>query len=170
MEEIEISSAKLCEIEDVLKLKDEVWLDTYVSKEHGITEADLRSREALNSERLMRMQRIVLSNSSDGHIWVVKFKNEIVGMCSAEKGDDKNKLVSLYVLPKYQGLGIGTRLFEKVLDWFGCDKPIELGVAEYNAKAIRFYEKFGFEIEGNMEDYTLASGKRIPLVKMKEVF
>lgn len=167
---IEISDMASEEVDTVLTIKNQVWLDTYVSEQYGITEADLKSRKALNSERLERMRNIVSGSIINEHVWTAKCGGEIIGMCSAERGGDKNKLGSLYVLSQYQGLGIGTRLFEKALDWLGCDKPIEFGVAEYNWGSIESYKKFGFKVDGRMEDFVLPNKKHIPLVRMVKFF
>jgi GNAT superfamily N-acetyltransferase len=167
---IEISDMVSEDADAALTIKNQVWLDTYVSEQYGITEADLKSRKTLNPERLERMRNIVSGNVDNEHIWVAKCGGEVIGMCSAEKGGDQNKLGSLYVLSQYQGLGIGARLFEKALNWLGCDKPIEFGVAEYNLGAIEFYNKFGFKVDGRMEDFVLPNKKRIPLIRMIKSF
>ena len=56
----------------------------------------------------------------------------------------------LGILPEYRGLGIGSRLLEKVIEKakeFGLEK-IELHVYTSNKPAVALYRKFGFEEEG----------------------
>jgi ribosomal protein S18 acetylase RimI-like enzyme len=97
---------------------------------------------------------------------VARAGEEIIGMGAAERGEVYNRLGALYVLPRYQGQGIGRRLLEEALSWLGNAKPVSLGVAQYNAGAIEFYRRHGFEIKGPMENFQLASGKTIPLLEM----
>ena len=49
--------------------------------------------------------------------------------------------------PRGQGTGVAGALMEEGLDWLGPDNPIWLNVIRHNGRAIRFYRKFGFEID-----------------------
>lgn len=56
------------------------------------------------------------------------------------------ELERLYILPKYQGKGIGAALMHHCIVYakdLSCD-TIWLGVWEYNAKAQQFYASYGF--------------------------
>ncbi len=53
-------------------------------------------------------------------------------------------LLRLYVLPEYQGIGLGTLLYKSALEQFHGISTVRLGVIEGNQKAIRFYENQGF--------------------------
>jgi ribosomal protein S18 acetylase RimI-like enzyme len=53
-------------------------------------------------------------------------------------------LYQLYVLPVYQGRGMGSRLLKEVEDRFADAKSIRLEVEEANLQARRFYERKGF--------------------------
>lgn len=58
--------------------------------------------------------------------------------------------LGMLLLPGYRGLGIGSQLMERFIEWcrqHGCHK-ITLEVWPHNKAAIRLYEKFGFEQEG----------------------
>lgn len=163
---IVIVEAKLADVEEILRIKDEVWLTTYPNEAYGITREDIMSRKGKNPERAALL-RGNLSNRRDfSHIWIAKEGKSIVGMCSAEKEVDECKIGALYVLPDYQRAGLGRRFLSEAMGWLGDEKDISLGVAEYNTGAIRFYEKNGFEISGPMEGFELACGKKIPLLGM----
>lgn len=62
----------------------------------------------------------------------------------AGKENGKERILALYVLPQYQGQGIGNELILTGLDWIGTDKKIYINVVEYNIQAISFYKKHGF--------------------------
>ena len=58
--------------------------------------------------------------------------------------------------PDFSGKGFGTKMMAEILD-FGQKMGflrIELSTATINEKAIRLYEKMGFEREGVLENYT----------------
>ena len=60
------------------------------------------------------------------------------------------ELERIYALQTHIGQGVGSTLMRTCLDFAvdsGCD-VIWLGVWEQNQRAIRFYERFGFEIVG----------------------
>ncbi|MCA9348169.1 GNAT family N-acetyltransferase [Candidatus Saccharibacteria bacterium] len=45
-------------------------------------------------------------------------------------------------------MGIGSLLLQNTLDWHGTSEDIYLHVVSYNERAIRLYEKYGFEKTG----------------------
>jgi L-phenylalanine/L-methionine N-acetyltransferase len=61
----------------------------------------------------------------------------------------------------YQGKGVGTALLRELIDaadnWLGL-RRIELTVYTDNERAIRLYQRFGFEAEGTHRGYALKAG------------
>lgn len=51
------------------------------------------------------------------------------------------------VHPDHHGSGVAGALMEAGVAWLGADKPLWLNVLRYNERAIRFYRRFGFEID-----------------------
>jgi ribosomal protein S18 acetylase RimI-like enzyme len=64
--------------------------------------------------------------------------------------------LTVVVHPDYQGKGIGKLLFRTLLEETELNHPeimrVELIARESNKKAIKFYEKLGFNIEGRLEN------------------
>ena len=60
---------------------------------------------------------------------------------------DSCEIVSLYVLKKYQRMGIGSTLISEALKSFGS-RCVTLFVLKGNYNAIAFYKKMGFEFTG----------------------
>lgn len=62
---------------------------------------------------------------------------------------------TLAVAPGYQGQGIAKKLISMIIDELKQEgiKRIELIVESDNPKAISFYKKFGFEIEGTLKKF-----------------
>ena len=66
----------------------------------------------------------------------------------------------LIVSPDYQGKGVhlrqgsgghvAGRLMEQALAWVGSGVAVQLGVIHFNARAIAFYKKWGFEDTGRI--------------------
>ena len=68
-----------------------------------------------------------------------------------------------------QGQGIGTALLEAVLDladnWLML-RRVELEVYADNQRAVRLYEKFGFEAEGRKREAAVKNGAYVDLMVM----
>ena len=63
--------------------------------------------------------------------------------------------LTIAIHPEFQGKKIGRTLFTIFLEEIGLNRPdigkVELIARESNIKAIKFYQSFGFLIEGRME-------------------
>ncbi len=77
--------------------------------------------------------------------------------------------VGLFVHADYQGRGVGTTLMETLLDladhWLMLVR-VELEVFADNERAIRLYEKLGFEKEGLLRMTTVRNGRYVDEYKM----
>ena len=79
---------------------------------------------------------------------------QLVGFLSVRGGSVKRNqhcgYIVIGILKQYQGMGIGTSLFQK-LDTWAVDRGIvrlELTVMTHNQRALALYTKSGFELEG----------------------
>jgi RimJ/RimL family protein N-acetyltransferase len=81
-------------------------------------------------------------------------KGKLVGYLIAIGGSVKRTKHSAYlvigILEEYRGLGIGTRLFQRLEEWAinSNISRLELTVITQNEAGITLYKKSGFEIEG----------------------
>jgi ribosomal protein S18 acetylase RimI-like enzyme len=87
----------------------------------------------------------------------------IAGMAfaAADREGETVMLHQLYVLPAYQGHGIGGMLLDEILDDFPDARRIKLEVEEQNSRAVAFYRIYGFEQTGRTGDCGVA-GSGIP--------
>lgn len=53
----------------------------------------------------------------------------------------------LMIHPAFHGTRVSADLMRRGMDWLGVDRPMWLNVLRHNARAIRFYRRFGFEID-----------------------
>lgn len=80
--------------------------------------------------------------------WVAESGGAVVGWVQAgpgrEAGETGTELMSLYVTAAVYGTGIGHRLMAQAI----ADQPAYLWVLEGNERAIRFYQRHGFRLDG----------------------
>jgi ribosomal protein S18 acetylase RimI-like enzyme len=159
--------------EEIFELLKRTWLNTYVNAEYNITKEDILSifTNEKKSATLAKMKTLYEALKNDFHNsekidWIAREGNEIIGVMRI-KNNIPGEIVMLYVKPSMQGKGVGRKLMNRALEDLD-NREILLKVAKYNTKAIRFYEKYGFRIYGNVEDPhgQLPTGKIIPEVGM----
>lgn len=93
---------------------------------------------------------------SDNQICLVaKVSDQVVGVLNvlAHNHTRVNHIGDIFIAIKkdYWGYGLGSLLMEAVVDWAsqsGVIGRLELTVQARNERAIKLYQKFGFEIEG----------------------
>ncbi len=81
---------------------------------------------------------------------------DLVGSLTLSRYGDVKKsshvrVLGMLVIKGHRGMGIGTELIARSLEWARAQKGIEkiqLAVFSGNQKAYRLYEKFGFQVEG----------------------
>lgn len=170
---INISVATVNDIDDVREVRRETWLATYPNPETQITVEDVKSEFVETPEQAVenRKQREEWVKDPANYYLVARDDGKAVGFFIGRKNPEYNRVMAIYVLPSFQGKGIGGMMMEKGLEWIGKDKTILVNVVSYNLNAQEFYRKFGFELTGKDATDThhpLASGKVIPEVEMKK--
>lgn len=84
----------------------------------------------------------------EGVFLVALVGEEIVATASARKERDRTALLTrLYVLPAWQGTGIGRTLLQVALACFPDAPVAKLEVENRNEAAIAFYERMGFFLQ-----------------------
>lgn len=167
-----ITIASPADTEGIQKVFHHTWLATYPNKEYGITVEDIEERfnDAYTKERLAIRRRQIAMPLPGELLLVAKVGGEVVGVCRVEKDAQKNELRGLYVLPAYQGQGIGRQLWAGVQNFFDPAKDTLVDVAVYNENAIKFYSSLGFIDTGerfSKERLRMKSGTVIPEMRMK---
>lgn len=112
------------------------------------------------SERIKRNEDYIANMDSNTHQFVAVVRNEtgeetIIGTAGlsvyANHRLRHSASVGIMVHKDYQGMGVGTALMKALIDiadnWLMLVR-VELTVYADNEKAIRLYEKLGFEKEG----------------------
>lgn len=79
-----------------------------------------------------------------GKGWVCEIDSQIVGFSIVDLKDDN--IWALFILPSFEGKGIGSRLQELMLNWYFSNGKarVWLGTSP-KTRAARFYEKSGWK-------------------------
>ncbi len=170
---VNISVATVNDIDIIQKIRKETWLDTYPNPELGITIEDVESEFVETPDQKIknrkRREKWIIEPSI--YNLIAREENRAIGFFIGRKFPKYSRIGAIYILPDFQGKGIGAMLMKKGLGWLGDDLDILVNLASYNKNAQEFYRKFGFELTGkNATDthHPLASGKVIPEVEMKK--
>jgi ribosomal protein S18 acetylase RimI-like enzyme len=84
----------------------------------------------------------------NGAFLVALVGDEIIATASARLERDRAALLTrLYVLPSYQGVGVGRTLLQVILACFPLAPVARLEVESQNEPAIAFYERMGFFLQ-----------------------
>jgi ribosomal protein S18 acetylase RimI-like enzyme len=111
-------------------------------------------------------QVIKTDTESSSNLFLIAEVNErIVGFsrCEGNKLKRKSHQVEfgICVLKEFWGYGIGKNLLKESIHWADSNgiKKVTLSVLETNDKAVKLYEKYGFEVEGVLKrDKFLSDG------------
>lgn len=148
------------------------WLTTYPNKDLGITVEDIEDsyKDKFTEESIKNFQDKIASTPPNQKRLVAKIGDKIVGATTMVRNDNDNQLRTIYILPEFQGQGIGTRLWEEIRKFADPGKKMIVQVATYNEKAINFYKKLGFVDNGKRfvdEAFRMKSGAIIPEMEME---
>ncbi len=147
------------------------WLDTYPNDEFHITKEDIiyKYEQRLTPEKIQEGKEKILRTTENELKLLLEYKGEIVALCNVVKEQEYNQLQAIYVLPEYQGLGLGPALWFEAKKFLDANKNTIVHVASYNNRAIRFYEKLGFISTDKVfsdEKFKMRNGAIIPELEM----
>lgn len=118
------------------------------------------------SEWQDRMKQVLFALDNDELVGMVKVVRE-----SKAKLCHLVNVFSVYVSASYRSKGVGGKLLSAAIDWSIAQKGVRklrLAVNIENQAARALYEKFGFEIVGQVRDEILVDGKYIDELIMEK--
>lgn len=125
----------------VQQIAHESWKETY----NGIIPSEHQQRflDSAYSD-MMLMKRMEKS-----HMLLVENERQPIGFANFTRVDEDgdSELTAMYILPDYQRLGYGNRLFEAVLNQLTCGKELSIYVDNQNLIGRQFYEKNGCKLK-----------------------
>lgn len=170
----EIQPATLDDVVGIGRAHLQSWLETYPSEEYGVDEDWIRDefsflvQDGQNKEGRdngIPFRTKVIENLGDSVLYeVVKDENGVVqGFMHTDRTDDAVNLNAIYLTNALKGAGVAHKLMQQAIAFAG-NLPMKLQVVEYNERAIKFYEKYGFK-RGEREEELFHD--KIPLLNMR---
>ena len=139
MEELSLRKAQASDSEFVFAVKAAAYRE-YVEEVWGWD--DKYQRERHNREFA----------SHDLHI--IQFCGTDVGFLIMSRTSDTLKVNQIYILPEYQGKGIGSACLTRIIDDANLEqKSVALQVLKVNTRGIALYQRLGFTIVGEDSIY-----------------
>jgi len=125
------------------------------------------------AEQIDHQNVLLRHNEFESRIFFVALVNdEVVGWAHIE-AQEMDKLrhtarLTFGVIEEYRGNGIGTRLFERALDWASDNgyEKIYQSIPSTNEVALDFLEKKGCEVEATREDHYKVGGEYVDEVML----
>ncbi|HEY4546726.1 MAG TPA: GNAT family N-acetyltransferase [Pedomonas sp.] len=134
-----------CSADDIAALTDAATQSTYY-------------RDGLTPEQLAAIRRIVdisaetctKAAENQHQLLVGAFIDDKLGgfLISTCHAADNREIDWMMVHPSHHGLGVGAALMRTGIEWLDPSQPQWLNVVAHNDRAINFYRKYGFEIDG----------------------
>ncbi len=147
----------------IVNVLHKTWLATYPNEELGITVDDIEEsyKESFTEENLKKLgDKIGKENPNEKRL-VAKIGDDVVGVATMVRNENDNQLRTIYVLPEFQGRGIGKMLWEEAKKFCDPNKDIIVQVATYNQNTIEFYKKLGFVDTGKRFSDTTWRAKKM---------
>jgi GNAT superfamily N-acetyltransferase len=137
----------------------DVWDDAYTGL---MPQQLLDDRREKVAERIERWRDIL--TSGEGTTYVAAGPDGLIGFASAGSGRDPDldlevELTALYVRATSWGTGVGHALLTEAIG----DGPSYLWVLAGNDRAIRFYERQGFALDGSASEHE--EGRHVRMVR-----
>lgn len=162
-----IRKAKQNDISDVAHIHFTSWHATYADL---LPEA-YRDKENNLSQKVAMWGKIILSSGVS--TWIAyDAENNNDGFISYFTKDHECEITTLYILPQYQNLGLGTKLTNSAIDDISQHNrciSLSLWVLKTNLTAISFYEKIGFKSDGKHSEEPYEDTKIIDIRMVKSL-
>ncbi|MGE6895779.1 GNAT family N-acetyltransferase [Priestia flexa] len=120
---------------------------------------------AVPSERVKTPSEFMNSMNHDTHLMVAEIEDKVVGMAGLHVKPGKQRhiaVVGISIHADYHGKGVGSALMDSLLDiadnYLGLIR-LELEVSVSNKKAMKLYEKKGFQVEGQLKKAHFYAGE-----------
>ena len=165
---VTIKEAVAEDVREARAMQARSWLATYPNEENGVSEEWVRARTEhwLAPEVLDKsVERLdaILHDPTQFYRLAMQYDTVVGFVHLTTKEDGSKYLEAIYTEPSTFGSGVGDTLMKTADTWIGAS-PVTLEVVRYNARAITFYQKHGFEMVPDSEHLYADT---MPVVYMK---
>ena len=162
-----IRTATVEDVESIRRMQADSWKDTYENAELGVTKQWLEQEtDSWLTDESLAKSRVFLDKifHDRTQFYRVATRDEkVVGIIHFGQHDDGTKhLWGLYTDSTTHGTGLAQLLMAESKEWVG-DAEVDLEVASYNTRAIKFYQKYGFVVDKELDE---KFKEKIPTVRM----
>ena len=124
--------------------------ETYPNREAGIDKGWIKQKLGFligSDSDEFRRRTVRQAETDPDHVLYLVVKNirgQVVGFFHVSRNEQQAKLEAIYLTEEARGTGVGSQLIQRGLEFAG-KLPMSLEVLDYNQRAIRLYEKYGFD-------------------------
>lgn len=143
---VKVRLSKLNDLSIYTDLLQKTYQDAYTNESIGLTK-NCFSKEVFASKDTQDYLKSHLINSNKQKTWLAFIESKLVGAITCiiiNKGEAE--LTGFYVDTKYQGKGIGKKLYKLALA-FANRRDLVLDIYAHNKKTITMYKKWGWLID-----------------------
>ncbi|WLR42417.1 GNAT family N-acetyltransferase [Bacillus carboniphilus] len=154
----EMNENDIKQVQSVAKIS---WHDTYEGMIPTHIQENFLKNAYNDKSMIQRMER--------SHLYIAEIDQKIIGFANFSPVKEKGvvELFAIYLLPDFQGLGVGTALLDEGIKRLNGVKKIYINVEKDNQKGKNFYLSKGFklveEFDDPIDDYVLQT-ERMALI------
>lgn len=148
---ISIRFAKKSDLRDYTDLLQRTYEAAYTDKSLGLTK-DCFSKKIFASPDTQKYLKSHLIINDTQKTWLAFINSKMIGGATCIiKGKNEAELTGFYVALKYQGKGIGKKLY-RLASKFADGRDLILDIYTHNKKTIKMYKKWGWKLDTTRGD------------------
>ena len=138
----------------LFKIEDAIETVQVIAETLRVSNSQDYSSEYIEANIASHSAEVLIARANEGHMYVVCDNSRIVG-CGAIAGYwgslTESILLTIFVLPDYQGKGIGRRIMETLEqdEYFLRAKRVEIPAS---ITAVEFYKKMGYDYKNGIAE------------------
>ena len=138
----------------LFKIEDAIETAQVIAETLRVSNSQESSSEDIEANITSHSPEVLIARANEGHMYVVCDNSRIVG-CGAIAGYwgslTESILLTIFVLPDYQGKGIGRRIIETLEqdEYFLRAKRVEIPAS---ITAVEFYKKMGYDYKNGIAE------------------
>lgn len=138
----------------LFKIEDAIETAQVIAETLRVSNSQDYSSEYIEANIASHSAEVLIARANEGHMYVVCDNSRIVG-CGAIAGYwgslTESILLTIFVLPYYQGKGIGRRIIETLEqdEYFLRAKRVEIPAS---ITAVEFYKKMGYDYKNGIAE------------------
>lgn len=152
----------------VLRLSDADYMEEFVQDEDIATNL-LFTRYPYSKENMIEFIKSSWRDQRNVHYAITNDNDEYIGTISLKNISyvDRNAEYAIVTRRKFWGQGVASQATDKIL-LYGFStlnlNKVYLNVLRSNERAVKFYEKYGFKLEGVFEKHIYGNGNYVDLL------